>query len=184
MTTTPFGERLKREREMRGVSIEEISSHTRISVRFLEALENERWHDLPGGIFNRGFIRAVAHFLGLNEESLMAEYALATNDRPAVTTLARVPPPPSRWWIAAAITGALLLIIFGGWLAYRHFAPRLRARWHPAAKSSAAQPKAEQATPSPLRLNGQFHAPLGPRGHSSRVPLALQDPQTPQGGRD
>ena len=60
MASTPFGEHLKREREMRGVTLEEISAATRISTRFLEALENEHWEELPGGVFNRGFIRSVA----------------------------------------------------------------------------------------------------------------------------
>ena len=58
MSSTPFGEHLKREREMRGVSLEEVSAATRISPRFLEAIENEKWDELPGGVFNRGFIRA------------------------------------------------------------------------------------------------------------------------------
>ena len=76
MSSKPFGEHLKREREMRGVSLEEISVATRIAPRFLEALENEQWEQLPGGVFNRGFIRSVARYLGLDEDSLVAEYAL------------------------------------------------------------------------------------------------------------
>ena len=59
-----FGERLKREREMREVSLNEVTVATRISVRFLQALENEDWEKLPGGVFNRGFVRAVARYLG------------------------------------------------------------------------------------------------------------------------
>ncbi|HEV1993344.1 MAG TPA: helix-turn-helix transcriptional regulator, partial [Candidatus Acidoferrum sp.] len=82
MEKTTFGEHLRREREMRGVSLEEISAATRIGVRFLEALENEQWDRLPGGVFNRGFIRAVARFLGLDEEGLVGEYALLTHDKP------------------------------------------------------------------------------------------------------
>src|SRR6266403_2115993 len=46
-----FGERLKREREMREVSLEELTKATRISTRFLLALENEDWEKLPGGVF-------------------------------------------------------------------------------------------------------------------------------------
>ena len=72
MAKSSFGEHLKREREMRGVSLQEISTATRISTRFLDALETEQWDRLPGGVFNRGFVRAVAHFLGLDEESLLA----------------------------------------------------------------------------------------------------------------
>ena len=78
MSSTPFGEHLKREREMRGVSLEEISAATRIGTRFLEAIEKDQWDQLPGGVFNRGFIRSIARFLGLDEDSLVAEYALGT----------------------------------------------------------------------------------------------------------
>jgi cytoskeleton protein RodZ len=80
-----FGDHLKREREMRGISLEEIASATRIGTRFLEAMENEQWSQLPGGVFNRGFVRSVAHHLGLDEEALLAEYTLATGDAPAST---------------------------------------------------------------------------------------------------
>ena len=54
-----FGERLKREREMREVSMEELTKATRISTRFLQALENEDWEKLPGGVFGHGFIRSI-----------------------------------------------------------------------------------------------------------------------------
>ena len=67
MTKDTFGESLKREREMRGVTLEEISAATRIATRFLRAIENEEWDQLPGGVFNRGFVRAVARYLGLDE---------------------------------------------------------------------------------------------------------------------
>jgi len=126
MTHGAFGERLKREREMRGVGLEEISAATRISTRFLAALENERWHELPGGVFNRGFIRAVARFLGLDEEALIAEYSLVTHDPPKLAVWsdsparARVPLLP---WIILAIVAALGA---GGWYAWQHYAPL----WH------------------------------------------------------
>src|ERR1700726_686442 len=80
MTKAGFGEHLKREREMRGISLDEICAATRISTRFLEALENEEWEQLPGGVFNRGFVRAVARLLGLDEDDFVAEYALALNE--------------------------------------------------------------------------------------------------------
>jgi cytoskeleton protein RodZ len=77
-----FGENLRREREMRGVSLEEISSATKISLRFLEAIEREEFSKLPGGIFSRSFIRTYARYLGLDEERVVAEYQLAA--RPQV----------------------------------------------------------------------------------------------------
>src|SRR5258708_31669259 len=81
MATGNFGERLKRERELREVSPNEVVVATRISLRFLEALENEDWDKLPGGIFNRGFVRAIARYLGLDEEDLLAESDLAHGDQ-------------------------------------------------------------------------------------------------------
>ena len=72
-----FGELLKREREMREISLDEITAATRIAPRFLQALENEDWDKLPGGAFNRGFVRAIARYLGLSEERLLSEYDLA-----------------------------------------------------------------------------------------------------------
>jgi cytoskeleton protein RodZ len=118
MTKGSFGENLKREREMRGVSLEEISAATRIATRFLKAIENEQWEQLPGGVFNRGFVRAVAHYLGLDEESTVAEYALAVNDRPSVPVWTGRPPavaPDRPWlgWVLAAVIVAAL--IAGSW---------------------------------------------------------------------
>lgn len=69
-----FGERLRREREMRGISLNEISESTKISRRHLEALESEDFDALPGGVFNRGFVRAYAHFVGIDEEQAVADY--------------------------------------------------------------------------------------------------------------
>ena len=126
MTNGAFGERLKREREMRGVGLEEISAATRISTRFLAALENERWHELPGGVFNRGFIRAVARYLGLDEEALIAEYSLVTNDPPKMAVWATAPAgaraPLVPWIILLIIAG----LGVGGWFAWQRYAPL----WH------------------------------------------------------
>ena len=76
---------------MRGVTLEEISTATRIAPRFLVALENEHWDELPGGVFNRGFIRAVARFLGLDEDTLVSEYALQTKGRSEPGVVADAP---------------------------------------------------------------------------------------------
>src|ERR1700681_4867511 len=105
MTKGTFGDNLKREREMRGVSLDEISAATRIATRFLQAIENEQWDVLPGGVFNRGFVRAVAHYLGLDEESIMAEFGLAAGQRPSVPVWTGSPPVvrPDRYWLAWAL---------------------------------------------------------------------------------
>ncbi|HEV3253765.1 MAG TPA: RodZ domain-containing protein [Candidatus Acidoferrales bacterium] len=150
MERIPFGEQLKREREMRGVSLEEISTATRIGTRFLEALENEQWDRLPGGIFNRGFIRAVARYLGLDEESLVAEYALETDDPPEVAVWAKAPAPPNRARLAFLFVLLVAALVAGGWAAYQRFGPRVAA-WRKARISSPANaPKPPPVTtPAP-----------------------------------
>ena len=49
-----FGERLQREREMRGITLDEIAEATKIGTRSLRALESEEFDKLPGGVFNKG----------------------------------------------------------------------------------------------------------------------------------
>jgi cytoskeleton protein RodZ len=75
-----FGERLRREREMRGVSLDDIAEVTKIGTRLLRALEEEHFELLPGGIFNKGFVRAYAKYLGLNEEEAVADYLEAAGE--------------------------------------------------------------------------------------------------------
>src|SRR3954470_21875282 len=75
-----FGERLRREREMRGISLDEIAAATKISARNLRALEDEKFNQLPGGIFNKGFVRAYAKFLGIDQEQIVAEYEAASQE--------------------------------------------------------------------------------------------------------
>ncbi len=78
-----FGDKLKRERELRGVTLEEIAEATKIGTRSLKALEDEQFDQLPGGIFNKGFVRAYAKFLGLDEEQAVADFMAAQGEQPA-----------------------------------------------------------------------------------------------------
>ncbi len=171
-----FGENLRREREMRGVELEEIATATRISTRFLQALESERWDQLPGGVFNRGFIRTVARYLGLVEEALVSEYALATNDAPEVAvwadTPARRPRSHAHWLVPVLLVVMLAGAVFAwtesrgmitslvnGWLEGRlGDAPRPPATKTARAVAPAAQPQAG-ATQTPLQLSVQSSKP-------------------------
>lgn len=69
-----LGEELKRQREIREISLREIADATKISVRILEAIENNNYKILPGGVFNRNFIRAYAEFIGLDPEKTVRKY--------------------------------------------------------------------------------------------------------------
>jgi len=78
-----FGEELRREREIRGISLKEISDATKISKRFLEAIERNDHRTLPAPVFTRGFVREYARYLGLNAEEMVNRYnfAAAGDDR-------------------------------------------------------------------------------------------------------
>ncbi len=69
-----FGEQLRMERVARGVSLEAITSATKISRRYLTALEQERFNQLPGGILNKGIVRGYANVLGLDPDEWLARY--------------------------------------------------------------------------------------------------------------
>lgn len=69
-----FGEELRREREIRGISLKEIADATKISKRFLEAIERNDHKTLPAPVFTRGFVREYARYLGLNAEEMVNRY--------------------------------------------------------------------------------------------------------------
>jgi cytoskeleton protein RodZ len=77
-----FGENLKKEREKRKITIEDISASTKIGTRMLQALEENRFNQLPGGIFNKGFVRSYARFVGIDEDQAVADYLQASGDAP------------------------------------------------------------------------------------------------------
>ncbi|PYX81958.1 MAG: hypothetical protein DMG70_16980 [Acidobacteria bacterium] len=77
-----FGERLKKTRENRKITLEEVAKSTKISTRMLHALEEEKFNELPGGVFNKGFVRAYARYLGLDEAKTLADYLSAVGGEP------------------------------------------------------------------------------------------------------
>jgi cytoskeleton protein RodZ len=80
-----FGEKLKQEREKRKMTLEEISVSTKIGTRMLQALEENKFNQLPGGIFNKGFVRAYSRCIGLDEDQAVADYLAASGDSPSVS---------------------------------------------------------------------------------------------------
>ena len=147
MATGTFGERLKRERELREVSLKEVTAGTRIGPRFLEALENEEWDKLPGGVFNRGFVRAIARYLGLDEENLLAEYDMAHGEQslPVPQPYENKIPRPPIWLPILAVLSVLAILgglIAGGIYGWRRYAAHRAAKQ---SSSSALLPAAIQS---------------------------------------
>ncbi len=70
-----IGEKLRLAREANGIPLRQIAEQTRISVRYLEAIESDDFSRLPGGIFNRSFIRAYARCIKYDEAEALETYA-------------------------------------------------------------------------------------------------------------
>jgi cytoskeletal protein RodZ len=120
--------RLVLERERRNISLEEISLSTKINMRFLTAIEQGHFEELPGGIICKGFLRAYARQIGMDEEQAINGYfaAIEANQTEGASeeslqrffggnqesVAARLP-----WWAFAV---ALLIIGFG-FIALRHY---------------------------------------------------------------
>lgn len=75
-----FGAWLRRQREMREITLREISDATKISLRYLEALEQERFDLLPAKVFARGFLRQYARYVGLDPDEAVNRLLVAEKD--------------------------------------------------------------------------------------------------------
>jgi cytoskeleton protein RodZ len=124
MTDSPvlgFGDELRRERQIRGISLEEISSATKISVRLLTALEKGDVRLLPAPAFTRGFIRAYSRHLGIDPDDWVNAYLADLTGEPKEAPSPKRPRPRSRFWrgrrgtagmLVGGVTGVLLILGF------------------------------------------------------------------------
>jgi cytoskeleton protein RodZ len=76
-----FGSWLRHQREARSVSMREIADNSKISLRYLEALEQDRFDVLPAPVFARGFLREYARVVGLNPDEVVNLYLVAIEER-------------------------------------------------------------------------------------------------------
>lgn len=76
-----LGETLREAREARGLTLREVADLTRISVRHLEGIETDDYKTLPGGVFNKGFIKAFARTVGVDENEALNDYSRQMNQQ-------------------------------------------------------------------------------------------------------
>lgn len=172
-----FGESLRKEREMRGVSLEEISAATKISVRFLQCVENEEFSKLPGGIFVRSFIRSYARYLGLDEEALLAEYQLLAKDKTNsdLSKLTASRPvsssSPRSSWRAVVLVISIIILLTAGFFLWRHSRQILSLKVAPPAAQKPSAPKAALVT-APATAKSQSPPPAASAQGSPTAPSA------------
>jgi cytoskeletal protein RodZ len=165
-----LGEELRRLRENRGLSLREVSDATHIGSRFLQAIESDNYSILPGGIFNRGFVRSFARYVGLDEEQALVLYNQQLEAQGGEAPRTTAPnwdgieeEVNSPWGTIALIVIILLLLSAGVYTAYRWFkgedatsqivgsspVPALAASASPAASSSPESTVSDSASPTP-----------------------------------
>lgn len=151
-----FGEELRREREIRGISLKEIASATKVSSRFLDALERDDFKKLPAPVFARGFVREYARYLGLDSDEMVDRYIHFTHsiadpdleEQPEPLHSDRItgeiPRPYARVDRNIWIFLVLLLIFIGAVIAVRAF---LTSRAEPAVPPAEAESTGETIEP-------------------------------------
>src|SRR5436309_463053 len=121
-----FGDWLRRQRELREISLRDIADRTKISLRYLEAMEADRFDLLPAPIFAKGFLREYARYVGLSPDDVVNHYLSVHHPEeladPKEDTKVRsrpkvVEPGPTpmrrtwSWGLLLALAGLILLVL-------------------------------------------------------------------------
>ena len=108
-----FGTWLRRQREARGIELREIADHTKIGIRYLEALEQDRFDVLPAPVFTKGFLRQYGRYIGLDPDQVVNTYlnALQEGDAMQAEEPGRSGDGASRGLIVAIIVIAVLVAL-------------------------------------------------------------------------
>jgi cytoskeleton protein RodZ len=184
---------LKSEREKRKISLSQIAAETRISLRHLESLEEGRFGDLPGGIYNRAFLRAYCETLNLDPHDIMQRYDAEVTpiaERPP-RSKAHIPQKRSSLRISPFIVwGIMLLISVAGvffsrkWITaifspYFSHTPPTNARYEP--EQPQGNPKAASTPASPTASPAQPSGTLETNepAKASPPPAAVQEVSVP-----
>ena len=163
----PFGAWIRREREQRGIMLEAISLSTKIRIRFLEALEADRLDQLPDGIIGRGFVRAIANHIGIDQEEAVAAYLAARAPSPVEPVLKSQEPAIGRYIHLAIrpptwVVGFAFLAFYCGLVALAE----LRQHYDSQRKSSAKPVLYVGAPLSPTNSNGVRVQSINAAGNS------------------
>ena len=166
-----FGEYLIRERKLRNIRLEEISHRTRISLKVLQALESNAREDLPSEVYVRGFLRAYARHVGLDENDLVLRYEdqaqrIQSTQREPVQPWKKRRVPVLRLVLVALAVGLLL----GYWFWWR---PAHRDAFVSAPQTA---PEGSSVSPAPRPDLRPIPMPPPPPSGNGRSPGTVRDP--------
>lgn len=157
-----LGEQLRRARLERGVNLREVSEQTRITMRHLEAIEADDYKALPGGIFNKSFIKSFARHVGFPEARALELYESTSRDRGFQDEEPATSPqrshiymgdtsrsPLMTYGLSAIIVGILILLVYAGLHYYRRTEAEGTATAATPTPAAATQQTPAAATPTP-----------------------------------
>lgn len=154
-----LGQELRKRREEKGITLHQVAANTLIGVRFLESLEADNYSILPGGVFNRAFVRKFAAQVGLDEATALKLYEEQLHlqggeeDRKFEMGVENWDAPPTTGNGLLISLVALVVLSVGAWLAYTYFyAPKSASAPADATEVATATPPAAAtpvATPTP-----------------------------------
>lgn len=160
---TSLGGYLRALREAKGSSLEDMARSTRVGIRHLEALEEERLADLPSPVFVRGFIRAYCGFLREPPEEALGHYEALAGERAAAQAANAPPRPRTTWANSSVLVGLALLVILGIALIVINLTVKRTGG------TSVAAPKMEVSVPVPSSIPAPpAAAPVTPPGEAPR----------------
>ena len=174
---TSLGTHLRALREAKGGSLEDMARSTRVGIRHLEALEDERLTDLPSPVFVRGFIRAYCGFLRENPEPALNRYEELAATR-AAEQAASVPPRPRTSWAGSSLViGLVLLLILGvGLILVNLSVKKSGGNSLPTTKNEVAKPATSTPPPAPAPSSAVTPAPPPSAPATAAAPAAPAAP--------
>jgi cytoskeleton protein RodZ len=148
---TTIGEQLRLAREELGIALREISDQTRISMRYLEAIETNDYKRLPGGIFNKSFVKAYARCVHFDEQQALEGYARFMREQGQSMDDVETTPHYAKVYDDVAATRSPLLTVFLAIviLAILTLGALAAVHWYQRRVSSAS----EEARPSRAFMN-------------------------------
>jgi cytoskeletal protein RodZ len=123
---TDIGSRLRQAREVRGLTLRDIATTTKISMSALTAMERNEFARLPGGVFRRAYVKAFAREVGLNADELAGEYRAAFEAEPTMHSPAQPHRHPGFRFaprVPAALAAVAAVAIWGAAMLHRRVEP-------------------------------------------------------------
>lgn len=149
ISVTSLGGYLRALREAKGSSLEDMARSTRVGIRHLEALEEERLTDLPSPVFVRGFIRAYCGFLREAPEEALGHYEALAGERAAAQAASAPPRPRTTWANSSVLVGLVLLVLLGVGLILINLTVKRTGGTSVAAQKIEAPAPAPEPAPAP-----------------------------------